>query len=159
MYKIKIASIVLCLGMVVLFTVNVKAQSQSAAPVAAENKAFLEKNKSQPGVVVLPSGLQYKIIEQGTGAKPVDSSKVSLNFTIKLINGNKVSSTYDDKQTWDHHLFHALKGWQQVLPLMPEGSKWIVYLPAELAFGDQGSDGVPPGSTLVCELELVKIMN
>jgi FKBP-type peptidyl-prolyl cis-trans isomerase len=158
----KIKSIILCMGLFMLTVFTVHAQqneNHSAAEVAAENKAFLEKNKTQPGVVVLPSGLQYKIIRQGSGALPVDTSRLRLQYDIQLINGKSIYNTYKAKGPWDHHIDKALPGMQEALKLMPEGSKWIIYIPSELGFGESGDGNmIPPGSNLICELELIRIL-
>lgn len=122
---------------------------------AKESKAFLENNKTKPGVKVTASGLQYKVIKQGSGPKPVMTDRVSLNFKTTLINGQKLWSTYDDKKPWVHHLDKALPGVAEAALMMPAGSKWIVYIPAALAFGEAGYDDVPAGAVLIYELEVL----
>jgi FKBP-type peptidyl-prolyl cis-trans isomerase FklB len=159
--KINVKTILLGLSLLAISAGTVRAQQttdQAAPPTAEQNKSFLESNKSKPGVVVLPSGLQYKIVTTGTGAKPADTCKVTVNFSMQLVNGKTIYSTFENGQVWNHHIAHALKAWQQALPLMPVGSKWMLYIPADLAFGDNGDGGqIAAGSTLICTLELVKI--
>lgn len=122
-----------------------------------ESEDFLAKNKTKPGVKVTPSGLQYKIIKQGKGEKPAMEDRVSLNFTATLVNGKKVWSTYDEKKPWVHHLDKAFDGLGEAVLMMPEGSKWMLYIPAKLAFGDTGTQEVPPGAALIYEVELLKV--
>lgn len=121
-----------------------------------ESLVFLEKNKTQPGVVVTPSGLQYKIIKQGNGPKPSAHDRVSLHYTATLVNGKKLWSTYDNQKPWVHHLDKALEGLREGVLLMPEGSKWILYIPASLAFEDAGEQDVPAGAALIYEVEVLK---
>ena len=99
--------------------------------------------------------MQYKIIKQGTGRKPLAQDRVSLHYTATLINGKKLWSTYDTKKPWVHHLDKALEGLKEGVLMMPEGSKWILYIPASLAFGDAGDQDVPPGAAVIYEVEVL----
>jgi len=121
-----------------------------------ENTAFLKKNATKPGIKVTASGLQYKIIKDGNGPKPRLTDLVAMHFTIRLINGDKMWSTYDNQKPWVHHLDKALPGVREAALLMPAGSKWVLYIPASLAFGTTGYDSVPPDATLIYELEILK---
>jgi len=121
-----------------------------------ESLTFLEKNKTKPGVVVTPSGLQYKIIKQGSGPKPSERDKVTLHYTATLVNGKKIWSTYDDQKPWVHHLDKALDGLREGVLMMPEGSKWILYIPSSLALGNAGNQDVPAGAALIYEVEVLK---
>ncbi|WP_158799518.1 FKBP-type peptidyl-prolyl cis-trans isomerase [Pedobacter sp. L105] len=123
---------------------------------AEESKAFLEKNKSKPGIVVTPSGLQYKIIKKGNGPIPTINERVSLHYTATLVSGQKLWSTYDNMKPWEHRLDKALPGVQEAALMMPAGSKWMVYIPSALAFGDAGDEEVPAGAALIYELEVLK---
>lgn len=127
--------------------------------LSAESKAFLDKNKNQPEIKVTASGLQYKIIKRGNGPKPKMEDKVSLNFSMKLVNGKKLWSTYTNNKPWIHHLDKIFPGIKEAVLMMPEGSKWVVYVPSSLAFGDAGDENVPPGAALICELEVLKSEN
>lgn len=122
------------------------------------SKEFLEKNKAAKGVKVTPSGLQYKIIKNGEGAKPLFTDKVSLGYTLKYTNGNLLS-VFRNNAPWEHHIDKALSGMQEAIQMMPVGSKWILYIPASLAYGEDGYQDVPPGSALICEIELLKVIN
>lgn len=124
-----------------------------------ESIAFLAKNKTNPGVMVTASGLQYKVIKEGSGPKPTLNDRVSLHYTTTLYNGKKLWSTYDNNKPWVHHLISALPGVREAALMMPVGSKWIVYIPSSLAFGDAGDEEVPPGATLIYELEVLKLEN
>jgi len=123
-----------------------------------ESQAFLEKNKTLPGIKVTSSGLQYKIIKQGKGPKPTAGDKVSLQYTATLVNGKKLWSTYDNKKPWVHHLDKTLDGVREAAMMMPVGSKWILYIPASLAFGETGYEEIPGGAALIYELELTGIV-
>jgi FKBP-type peptidyl-prolyl cis-trans isomerase len=121
-----------------------------------ESLAFLERNKTQPGVIVTSSGLQYKVIKQGHGPKPSERDRVSLHYTATLVNGKKIWSTYDHQKPWVHHLDKALDGLREGVLMMPEGSKWILYIPSSLALGDTGDQDVPAGAALIYEVEVLK---
>jgi FKBP-type peptidyl-prolyl cis-trans isomerase FklB len=124
----------------------------------ATGAAFLAANKSKPGVVALPSGLQYKIITTGTGAKPTAEDKVVCNYRGTLIDGKEFDSSYKRGQPATFPVTGVIKGWTEALQLMPVGSKWELYVPSDLAYGDRGAGpDITPGSTLVFEVELLKI--
>jgi FKBP-type peptidyl-prolyl cis-trans isomerase len=123
-----------------------------------EGEAFLAANKTKQGVVTLPSGLQYKILTAGTGPKPTASDTVSCNYRGTLVNGTEfdASSKHGGPQTFP--VTGVIKGWTEAIQLMPTGSKWQLVIPPDLAYGDQGAGAdIPPGSTLVFEVELVSI--
>lgn len=137
---------------------NARAQEDpKPAPTAAESKSFLAYNKALPGVITTASGLQYKVISEGEGAKPVAADKVSLHFNISLTNGTKILDNFKETP-WQHHIDKAMPGMQEAITMMPVGSKWVLYIPAELAFGKEGYEDVPPGATLICEVELLDIV-
>jgi len=125
----------------------------------AAGAAFLAANKSKPGVVTLPSGLQYKIITEGTGPKPAATDKVVCNYRGTLIDGKEFdSSAKHGGQPATFPVNGVIKGWTEALQLMPVGSKWELYVPADLAYGDRAAGpDITPGSTLVFEVELLKI--
>lgn len=124
--------------------------------LAEESRMFLEKNRNNPDVKVTSSSLQYKIVKQGNGAKPTMEDRVSLHFSATLFNGQKLWSTYDSGKPWEHHLDKTLAGVREAALMMPVGSKWILYIPASLAFGDTGYEEVPPGAAVIYELEVLK---
>jgi len=123
-----------------------------------EGDAFLATNKSQEGVVTLPSGLEYKILTQGTGPKPAATDTVVCNYRGTLINGTEFDSSYKRGQPATFPVTGVIKGWTEALQLMPVGSKWQLFLPAELAYGERGpSPEIGPNSTLLFEVELLSI--
>jgi FKBP-type peptidyl-prolyl cis-trans isomerase FklB len=126
----------------------------------AEGTAFLAANKAKPGVVTLPSGLQYKIITAGTGPKPTASDTVVCNYRGTLIDGKEFDSSYKRGQPATFPVSGVIKGWTEAVQLMPVGSKWELYIPADLAYGDRGAGpDIGPGSTLVFEVELLSIQS
>ncbi len=119
---------------------------------------FLAKNAKAPGVVVLPDGLQYKIITAGTGKKPDSTSTVSVNYTGTLIDGTEFDSSIKRGQAVTFPVNGVIKGWTEALQLMPVGSKWMVYIPSALGYGDHGAgQKIGPNATLIFEVELVSI--
>ena len=122
-------------------------------------EAFLAANKDKPGVVTLASGLQYKIIEPGTGPKPTASDSVVCNYRGTLIDGTEFDSSYKRGQAATFPVGQVIKGWTEALQLMPVGSKWQLFIPADLAYGERGTNGGPigPNETLVFEVQLVSI--
>jgi len=121
---------------------------------------FLAENKAREGVVTLPDGLQYKIIKQGTGPKPTASDTVVTNYRGTLIDGTEFDSSYKRGQPATFPVGQVIKGWTEALQLMPVGSKWELYVPADLAYG-QRSPGpeIGPNSTLIFDVELLSIEN
>lgn len=134
-------------------------QKDLGNPLPEENKAFLEKNRSQKGVVVLSSGLQYRILREGSGARPNINNKVKVNYTGMLVNGRIFDSSLRNGRPSEFKVDGVIRGMSEVLKLMPVGSKWILYIPAALAYGDHTSGGrIPSGSNLIFELELLQIL-
>jgi FKBP-type peptidyl-prolyl cis-trans isomerase len=122
--------------------------------------AFLAENKSKPGVVTLPSGLQYKILTAGTGSKPTASDTVVCNYKGTLINGKEFDSSYTRGQPATFQVGGVIKGWTEALQLMPAGSKWQLFIPTDMAYGDRPpSPDIAPGDTLVFEVELISIQD
>jgi len=123
-----------------------------------EGDSFLAANKTKDGIVTLPSGLEYKILTQGTGPKPAATDTVVCNYRGTLINGTEFDSSYKRGQPATFPVTGVIKGWTEALQLMPVGSKWQLFLPAELAYGERGpSPEIGPNSTLVFEVELLSI--
>lgn len=119
---------------------------------------YLEKNKQNEGVVELPSGLQYKVIANGEGAKPTINDKVECHYEGKLIDGTIFDSSYERGESIDFPLNGVIPGWTEALQLMSVGSKWTLYIPAHLAYGERGAGGViGPNETLIFEVELLGI--
>lgn len=122
----------------------------------AEGEAFLAENATKEGVVVTDSGLQYRVIEAGTGAKPTAESKVEVNYEGKLIDGTVFDSSYSRGEPVQFGVTQVIAGWTEVLQLMSEGAKWEVYIPADLAYGPAGNPRIGPNSTLIFTIELLK---
>ena len=123
-----------------------------------EGEAFLSANKSKEGVTALPDGLQYKVVKEGTGPKPTASDTVTVNYRGTLVNGKEFDSSYKRGQPVSFPVSGVIKGWTEALQLMPVGSKWELYIPADLAYGDNPPDpSIGPGDTLIFEVELLSI--
>ena len=124
-----------------------------------QGKAFLEENKKGPGVVVLPSGLQYEIIKEGTGKKPKATDQVRCHYEGTLIDGTLFDSSIQRGEPAVFGVNQVIPGWVEALQLMPEGSKWKLYIPSELAYGARGAgEMIPPHSTLIFEVELLEVL-
>jgi FKBP-type peptidyl-prolyl cis-trans isomerase FklB len=125
-----------------------------------DGEAFLAANKSKDGVVTLPSGLQYKILTQGTGPKPAASDSVVCNYRGTLIDGTEFDSSYKRGEPATFPVSGVIKGWTEALQLMPVGSKWQLFVPSDLAYGDRApGPEIGPGSTLIFEVELLSIQD
>lgn len=123
----------------------------------AKGKAFLEENKAKEGVVTTESGLQYRVITEGKGAKPKATDTVTVHYTGKLIDGTEFDSSAKHGQPATFPLDGVIPGWTEALQLMPQGSKWEIFIPSDLAYGAGGQGPIPPASTLVFEVELLEI--
>ena len=124
-----------------------------------EGEDFLAKNKSKEGVVALPDGLQYKIIKAGTGPKPTINDKVKVHYIGKLLDGKEFDNSIKRGEPLDIDVSGVIKGWTEALQLMPVGSKWQLYIPSNLAYGDrQAGPDIKPGSTLIFDVELLDII-
>jgi FKBP-type peptidyl-prolyl cis-trans isomerase FklB len=123
-----------------------------------EGEEFLAANKSKPGIVTTASGLQYKILTEGTGPKPTASDTVKCNYRGTLISGKEFDSSAKHGGAAAFTVGGVIKGWTEALQLMPVGSKWQLFIPADLAYGDRGAGAdIGPGETLIFEVELVSI--
>jgi FKBP-type peptidyl-prolyl cis-trans isomerase FklB len=123
-----------------------------------EGEDFLAKKKAEKGVITLPSGLMYKVITEGKGKTPKLTDTVSTNYRGTLINGTEFDSSYKRNQPAEFPVNRVIPGWTEALQLMKEGSKWELYIPSKLAYGEQGSPpNIPPNSVLIFELELLKV--
>jgi FKBP-type peptidyl-prolyl cis-trans isomerase len=138
-------------------------QGKAQAPdQSAPSKAFLAQNAKQPGVVTLPSGLQYKVVRFGpaTGLKPQLTDEVKVHYEGKLINGKIFDSSYERGQPAAMPLNGLVKGWQEALQLMRPGDEWILYVPPELGYGAEGAGGgeIPGGAALIFKIELIDVL-
>jgi FKBP-type peptidyl-prolyl cis-trans isomerase FklB len=124
-----------------------------------EGAAFLAENKSKEGVTELPSGIQYQVLKEGTGPKPSPSSNIKAHYRGALLDGKEFDSSFKRNQPFTANLRQLIKGWQEVLPMMPVGSLWRLWIPSNLAYGDNGAGGdIPGGATLVFDIELLEIV-
>jgi FKBP-type peptidyl-prolyl cis-trans isomerase FklB len=137
-----------------------KLEEKRQAMVESNKKdgaAFLAANATKEGVVTLPSGLQYKILTAGTGPKPSASDSVVCNYRGALLDDTEFDSSYKRGQPATFPVSGVIKGWTEALQLMPTGSKWQLFIPADLAYGDRGQGPIGPNATLIFEVELLSI--
>lgn len=142
--------------------INFQKEAQAKAMADAEKnlgmaKDFLDKNKAKEGVKVTDTGLQYEVLKAGKGKKPRLESKVTVHYTGTLVSGQKFDSSHDRGQPAEFQLKGVIKGWQEALQLMPEGSVYRLYIPPDLAYGPQAQPGIPANSVLVFDVELIKV--
>jgi FKBP-type peptidyl-prolyl cis-trans isomerase FklB len=134
-------------------------RQQFMAAVAATNKAagatFLETNKNNPGVITLPDGLQYFVITAGSGALPESNDVVTVNYRGTLLDGTEFDSSIKRGKPAQFPIGQVIHGWTEALQQMPVGSKWRLFIPPQLAYGEQGQRGIPPNSLLIFEVELL----
>jgi len=133
-------------------------QKQKAEANGALGKKFLEDNKNKPGVKVLPDGMQYIVMKEGTGPMPTASDTVTCHYHGTLIDGTVFDSSVDRGQPAEFTVSGVLKGWIEALQMMKVGSKWKLFIPAELAYGDRSAGPkIQANSTLIFEVELLSI--
>lgn len=132
---------------------KVKAEKEAGA-------AFLARNKERVEVQELPGGIQYEILKEGNGPKPALQANIKAHYAGRLLNGTEFDSSYKRGQPFRARITALIKGWQEALPLMPTGSKWRLWIPSDLAYGDNGvgQAGIPGGATLDFEVELLEIL-
>jgi len=137
-------------------------QAEAFKKISDENQAksaeFLAANASKPGVVVLPSGVQYRIIDEGDGARPGMDSTVKVHYRGSKLNGLEFDSSFARGVPEEFTVNAVLKGWQEVLPLMKTGATWQIFVPADMAFGQRGNPPVGPNEALTFDLKLVEIV-
>ena len=134
-----------------------QAQQSQAASNAAEGDKFLLENRVKEGVEMTDSGLQYTVITMGDGAKPAASDKVTVHYRGTLLNGDEFDSSYSRNEPASFQLNQVIPGWTEGLQLMPAGSKFMFYIPSNLAYGANGPPQIGPNATLVFEVELLSI--
>jgi FKBP-type peptidyl-prolyl cis-trans isomerase len=134
-------------------------QAKLRAAEAETNKlageAFLATNKNNPGIIALPNGLQYQILTAGTGAKPAPDATVTVNYRGTFLDGTEFDSSAKSGHPAEFHANQVIPGWTEALTNMPVGSKWRLFIPSDLAYGERGNRGIPPNSTLIFEVELL----
>ncbi|HUB61593.1 MAG TPA: FKBP-type peptidyl-prolyl cis-trans isomerase [Puia sp.] len=137
-----------------------KQQAEKALGNKKLGQEFLAANAKKPGVVTLPSGLQYQILKEGTGPKPKLTDMVRVHYHGTLIDGKVFDSSVDRGQPIELNVNGVIPGWTEALQLMPVGSKWKLFIPSDLAYGDrQAGQMIAPGSTLIFEVELLDIVS
>jgi FKBP-type peptidyl-prolyl cis-trans isomerase FklB len=144
------------------FQTELQAKQQANMTKEAEankaiGKAFQDENRKKDGVKETSTGLQFKVIQEGTGKSPTASSKVTVNYEGKFIDGKIFDSSYERGQTATFPLNGVIKGWTEGLQLMKEGATYEFYIPSNLAYGDQGNQAIPGGSLLIFKVELLKV--
>lgn len=137
--------------------VKAKAMEEQYGPNKKAGEKFLAENKTKEGVKTTPSGLQYKVITEGKGAVPADTCNVKVNYKGTLIDGTEFDSSYKRNEPATFRANQVIKGWTEALTMMPVGSKWILYIPQELAYGSREAGQIKPFSTLIFEVELLSI--
>lgn len=141
---------------------QMRKQKEMLATVGQENlkkgQEFLAKNKSEPGVNETPSGLQYKVLQEGNGAKPDNNDRVKVHYTGKLIDGTVFDSSIQRGEPTEFAADRVIKGWTEGLQLMSPGAKYVFYIPANLAYGERGAgENIGPNETLIFEVELLEV--
>ena len=137
-----------------------KAESAAAAGAAKQAEAgekFLADNKTRKGVVTTASGLQYEVLREGTGAKPKPDQSVEVHYHGTLVDGTVFDSSVERGETISFPVTGVIQGWVEALQLMPVGSKWKLFIPANLGYGNRAQGAIPAGSVLVFEVELISI--
>ena len=121
--------------------------------------AFMQTNRSKPGIVELPEGIQYQVLKEGSGPKPLISDSIKAHYKGALLDGKEFDSSFRRNQPFSAPLRSLIKGWQIAIPMMNEGSHWRLWIPSDLAYGDRGAGAdIPGGATLVFEVELLQIL-
>jgi FKBP-type peptidyl-prolyl cis-trans isomerase FklB len=121
--------------------------------------AFLAENKKQEGIIELPNGIQYLIVKEGSGPKPSLNNTIKAHYKGSLLTGKEFDSSYRRGQPFSAKPTQLIKGWQDVIPMMPVGSIWRLWIPSDYAYGDRGTGSIPGGATLVFEIELLEIIS
>jgi FKBP-type peptidyl-prolyl cis-trans isomerase len=134
-----------------------QAQESKAKPNIEAGKKFLAQNKTKAGVKTTASGLQYEVIKEGTGSKPTTADTVTVHYVGTLINGNEFDNSLKRGEPISFPVTGVIRGWTEALQLMPEGSKYKLYIPHELAYGPNDNGPIPGGSVLIFEVELLKV--
>lgn len=140
-----------------MMAIKAKAMEKQYGPNKQAGEKFLAANKKKPGVVTLPSGLQYKVIKEGNGPMPKDTSLVKVNYEGKTIDGKVFDSSYKRGDAVTLRANQVIKGWTEALVRMPVGSVWEVYIPQELAYGEREQAQIKPFSALIFKIELVSL--
>ena len=150
----------LCANVYADNTTGSNMNNPTATPAGSKNTndTFLTANKSKPGVTTLPDGLQYKVLTEGKGSKPTLNDTVTVHYAGTLVNGKEFDSSYKRGEAATFPVSGVIPGWTEALQLMPVGSTWELFIPASLAYGEQGAPpAIGPNETLIFKVELLKI--
>jgi len=137
---------------------SMQATRDKGKALEEESAAFLEKNATAEGVTVTESGLQYKVVEEGSGATPKVTDRVRVHYRGTLINGEEFDSSYGRGEPAEFPVNGVIPGWTEALQLMKEGAKYQLVIPSNLAYGERGTPGIPPNATLLFDVELLKVL-
>ena len=140
-----------------MMAIKAKSMEQQYGPLKKKGEEWMAANAKKPGVKTLPSGVQYRVIKEGNGAMPKDTSLVKVNYEGRLIDGTVFDSSYKRGQAVELRANQVIKGWTDALVHMPAGSVWEIYIPQELAYGDREQGEIKPYSPLVFKLELISV--
>lgn len=140
-----------------MMAIKAKAMEETYGPNKKAGEEFLKANAKKAGVKTLPSGLQYKVIKEGTGAMPKDTSEVTVQYEGRTIDGKVFDSSYKRNMPAKMRANQVIKGWTEALVRMPAGSVWEVYIPQELAYGEREAGEIKPFSTLIFKIELLSV--
>jgi FKBP-type peptidyl-prolyl cis-trans isomerase len=136
---------------------HMKTANSAADKSKKDGEAFLAANKTKPGVKTLPSGIQYIVLKEGTGKQPKATDEVKVHYHGTLINGKVFDSSVDRGEPMTFRLDQVIPGWTESVQKMKEGSKWRVFIPPDLAYGERGPDPIGPNATLIFEIELLQV--
>lgn len=139
-------------------------QQNRGEKLAAEKEAgaaFMQTNSTKEGVQLFENAMQYKVLQQGTGPMPAPNATIKAHYIGRLLNGTEFDNSVKRGQPFTAPLSALIKGWQQIIPQMPVGSKWVIWIPSDLAYGDGGvgQAGIPGGAVLEFEIELLEIIS
>jgi FKBP-type peptidyl-prolyl cis-trans isomerase FklB len=140
-----------------LMAAQQKALKEQAEKNLSESKAFLAENGKKEGIKTLPSGLQYKVLAESSGKMPKTDDTVTVHYRGTFIDGSEFDSSYKRGQPATFRVDGVIRGWTEALKLMKEGSKWQLFVPPELGYGERSMGPIPPNSTLIFEVELLTI--
>ena len=133
--------------------------TEAAAKMKTEGAAFLAENKTKPGVKTTASGLQYKVLKEGTGASPKATDQVQVHYSGKLIDGTEFDSSYKRGEPITFPVTGVIPGWVEALQMMKEGAKWQIFIPSDLAYGESGQGPIPGNAPLIFEVELLDVVS
>ncbi len=138
-------------------TVRRKEAKETVEDNLSKGKIFMQENAKREGVISLPSGLQYKVRKEGSGRAPKATDEVTVNYRGTFIDGNEFDSSYSRGAPFTFEIDNVIPGWKEALQLMKEGARWELFVPPDLGYGDRGGSTIPPGSTLIFEVELLAV--